>query len=217
MRKLTRPTPPNCLSKYQHGRDKWGDLIVAGDIGEIWLKLDDMQKKRCAYCEASIKTDKENSNSHVEHFRQRRTTSYPQGTFEWSNMFGSCNRQDSCGKYKDNLPVYRHQDLIKMDSEDPESFLEFLPDGNVVPKKGLEPAEKHRAEETIRIFNLNGPLRKIRETAMKGYMQTAEELAGYAAEFDEADWLPLLQDELDQIKDLPFTTAIRHVLLPNEA
>jgi hypothetical protein len=101
-----------------------------------------------------------------------------------------------------------------MDVEDPEHFLEFLVDGNVVPAKGLNQNEKHRAEETIRIFNLNGALRQIRETAVKGYMQTAEEFATYAEEFDEAEWLPLLQAELEQIKSLPFATAIKHALLP---
>jgi len=214
MHKLTRPTAPACLSQYQHGRDSWGDLIENGHVGEIWLKLDEMQQQRCAYCECAIKTDKDNSNSHIEHFRQRRSSSHPQGTFLWSNLFGSCNRQDSCGKHKDELPAYNHQDLIKMDVEDPEHFLEILPDGNVIPVNGLSQAERHRAEETIRIFNLNGSLRQMRETAIKGYIQTAEELAGYAEEFDEADWLPLLQEELDRIKDLPFTTAIKHTLLP---
>lgn len=212
MHKLTRPIPPACLSQYQYCRDNWGNLIANGHIGEIWLKLDEMQQQRCAYCECAIKTYRENSNSHIEHFRQRR--SYPQGTFLWGNVFGSCNRQDSCGKHKDDLPPYNHLDLIKMDVEDPETFLDFLADGNVVPAKGLNPGDKHRAEETIRIFNLNGSLRQIRETAIKGYIQTAEELASYAEEFDEADWLPLLQEELDSIKDLPFTTAIKHTLLP---
>lgn len=211
MHKLVRPIPPLCLSQYQHGRDNWGS-VTQDHKSEIWLKLDEMQQHRCAYCEAEIRTARENSNSHIEHLRQRR--SYPQGTFVWSNIFGSCNRQDSCGKYKDDLSPYNHQDLIKMDTEDPELFLEFLPDGNVVPAKGLNAAEEHRANETIRIFNLNGSLRQIRKTAVVGYLQTAEELATYAEEFDEEDWLPLLQDELSQIKDLPFTTAIKHMLLP---
>ncbi|MGH1430430.1 MAG: retron Ec78 anti-phage system effector HNH endonuclease PtuB [Neptuniibacter sp.] len=211
MHKLVRPIPPLCLSQYQHGRDNWGN-VTPDHKSEIWLKLDEMQQHRCAYCEAAIKTDINTSNSHIEHLRQRR--SFPQGTFLWSNLFGSCNRVDSCGKHKDNLPAYNHQDLIKIDEEDPEQFLEFLSDGNAVPAKGLNPDEKHRAEETIRIFNLNGALRQIRETAVKGYLQTAEELATYAEEFDEADWLPLLQDELEKIKNLPFTTAIKHVLLP---
>jgi len=129
-------------------------------------------------------------------------------------LFGSCNRSDSCGKYKDRLPEYNHTDLIKVDEDDPEEYLEFLPDGNVVPAKDLNPQQKHRAKETIRIFNLNGSLRQIRKTAVIGYLQTAEELASYAVEFDEADWSPLLKEELEQIKNLPFTTAIKHVLLP---
>ena len=213
MHKLVRPIPPICLSQYQHGRDYWG-CVTPDHKSEIWLKLDEMQQYRCAYCEAEIITNRANSNSHIEHLRQRRANSYPQGTFLWSNLFGSCNRQDSCGKHKDELPPYSYQDLIKMDDEDPEAFLEFLSDGNVVPVQGLNLRDKHRAEETIRVFNLNGALRQIRESAVKGYMQTAEELASYAAEFDEADWLPLLQDELDKIKDLPFMTAIKHTLLP---
>jgi len=211
MHQLNRPIPPQCLSHYQHGHDNWSRVTPAHK-NEIWLKIDEMQNKRCAYCEAAIQTEPGNRNAHIEHFRQR--SRYPQGTFQWSNIFGSCNRQDSCGKHKDNLPPYNHQDLIKMDSENPEDFLQFLPDGNVVPATGLNPTDKHRAEETIRIFNLNGSLRRIRETAIKGYLQTAKELAEYAAEFDEDDWRPLLDEELDHIEGLPFTTAIKHVLLP---
>lgn len=213
MHNLVRPIQPSCLNKYQHGLDNWRS-VTPEHKSEIWSKLDEMQQHRCAYCEAAIKTERLNSNAHIEHLRQRR--SFPQGTFLWSNLFGSCNRQDSCGKHKDNLAPYNHQDLIKMDEEDPERFFDFLPDGNVVPVKGLRPEDKHRAEETIRVFNLNGALRQIRETAVKGYLQTAEEFSAYAAdpEIDEADWLSLLQEELDRIKNLPFTTAIKHVLLP---
>jgi len=51
---------------------------------------------------------------------------------------------------------------------------------------------------------------------IKGYLQTAEELAEYVNDddFSEEDWLPLLEDELNKIKDLPFATAIKHVLSP---
>ncbi len=211
MHKLARPIAPTCLSQYRHGRDNWG-RVTPDHKSKIWLQLDEMQQHRCAYCEAVIKIDKNNSNSHIEHFRQRRN--HPQGIFLWSNLFGSCNRQDSCGKHKDGLPAYNHQDLIKMDDENPEDFLEFLSDGNVVAKKNLSPDNNKRAEETIRIFNLNGSLRQIRRSAVKGYLQTMEALAASAAEYTEDEWLPHLQDELDHIKDLPFTTAIKHMLLP---
>ena len=169
-----------------------------------------MQQHRCAYCEAGI--NKKDRNCHIEHFCQRNT--YPEGTFLWNNMFGSCNNPYSCGKHKDHPKrSYCHRDLIKPDVEDPENFLAFLPDGNISPVKGLSPASKKRAEETIRVFNLNGPLRQIRETTLKGYLHTAEEFMQYANEFDKDDWWPILQEELDKIKLLPFATAIKHTLL----
>ena len=143
-------------------------------------------------------------------FRQR--SRYPQGTFAWNNLFGSCNRDDSCGRHKDQCGSYQHQDLIKPDAEDPEHFLVFLPDGSVHPRATLTPDEKRRAEETIRILNLNGVLRQIRQTEVIGYIQTAEEFAAMAQNFPEEDWLPLLQEELSNIANLPYATAIRHVL-----
>lgn len=211
MHKLQRSITPQCLSQFSHGINNWGEVLPHQKT-EIWQALDKMQQKRCAYCEIEIKTDRDYNNAHIEHFRQR--SRYPQGTFQWANLFGSCNREDSCGKYKDRLPAYNHLDLIKMDVEDPEHFFMFLADGNAVPVKNLTLQDKNRAEETIRIFNINGSLRQIRETTVKGYLQTAEEFVKMAVEFEEEDWLPLLKKELDTIKTLPFATAIKHVLLP---
>ncbi|MBF0471842.1 MAG: TIGR02646 family protein [Gammaproteobacteria bacterium] len=213
MHRLTRSSqPPVCLANYHHGRNHWKQITPA-EKDEIWQKLEQMQQHRCAYCEAAISSEGEHGNRHIEHFRQR--SRYPQGTFAWSNLFGSCNREERCGKHKDKLPPYEHHDLIKPDSEDPEAFLQFLPDGNVAPVDGLSLSDQKRAEETIRIFNLNGSLRQIRETMIKGYLQTAEEFADLAAQYDESEWLPLLQAELRKIDHLPFATAIKQTLLPN--
>jgi uncharacterized protein (TIGR02646 family) len=210
MRFLTRPPAPACLAHYQHGRDNWGTVTPA-DKTDIWAGLNQMQQHRCAYCECHIDTGPDDHDAHIEHFRQR--SRYPQGTFDWANLFGSCNRDESCGKYKDRQ-AYQHQDLLKPDIEDPEHLLRFLPDGQVVPANNLAAHQRHRAEETIRIFNLNGVLRRIRENHVKGYLQTAEEFAEMAEAFDEHEWLPLLQAELDAIQHLPFATAIKHTLLP---
>jgi hypothetical protein len=35
-----------------------------------------------------------------------------------------------------------------------------------------------------------------------------------ANEFAEEEWYPLLEEELEAIKELPFATAIKHVLMP---
>jgi uncharacterized protein (TIGR02646 family) len=196
------------LGKFRHGLNQWKELSHA-DKKSIWECLNAMQSYRCAYCETSLLSKSGQQEAHIEHFRQR--CRYLQGTFDWSNLFGSCNRQESCGKHKDRQ-TYDHSDLIKVDDEDPEHFFRFLADGLVLPADHLSPAERLRAEETIRVFNLNGPLRQIRKFNLMGYLQTAEEIVSLAMEFDDADWRPYLDEELNAISGKPFETAIRHVL-----
>ncbi len=206
MHKLQRGIAPACLANYQHGRDTWG-VFTLDDKTDIWNGLEAMQGPLCAYCEAAIS----NGKKHIEHFRQKGRD--PTVTFLWSNLFGSCNREESCGKHKDNrCDVYPPAVLIKPDVEDPEHYFIFAPNGSISPRKNLSPADHHRAAETIRIFNLDGTLRQIRFREVAGYVQTAEEFAEMANEFPEADWLPLLQQELAATAQLPFATAIKHVL-----
>lgn len=206
MHKLQRGMAPACLANYQHGLHNWGN-VGSADKASIWTELEAMQGQRCAYCEAGIS----NGRRHIEHFRQKGRD--PAVAFLWSNLFGSCNRNDSCGKHKDNrCSVYPPADLIKPDVEDPEHYLVFAPNGSVSPRKSLSSADLHRASETIRIFNLDGALRQIRFREVAGYVQTAEEFATMANVFPEADWLPLLQQELSATAHLPFATVIKHVL-----
>lgn len=205
MHKLNRGGPPTCLTSYLYGLNNWGHVTPANKT-DIWYELEAMQGKRCAYCEKDIT----NSNKHIEHFRQR--SRYPQGTFAWENLFGSCNREVSCGKHKDGCGAYTPADIIKPDVEDPEVYLVFSQDGSVNPRKNLSPADYHRATETIRIFNLNGALRQIRVSQVVGYVQTAEAIAEMAVFFPVSDWLPWLQQEIAMTADLPFATAIKHVL-----
>ena len=214
MHQLQRdPTQPKGLSNYQHGRDTWSNTCPNQEERQaIWDKLNAMQGKRCAYCEADISGD----SKHIEHFRQR--SRYPQGTFAWDNLFGSCNRQNSCGKHKDEKAApYNDADLVKPDIEDPESLLVFDPNGGVSPRKGLSPQATQRASETIRVFNLDGVLKAIRRSELAGYVQTAEQFAEMAQHFSEAEWSTLLQEEIDNTTHLPFSTAIKHVLTRQSA
>lgn len=196
-----------CLARYRHGRDQWSYTTPTQvERGVIWDELNAMQGHRCAYCEGSLTE----SNRHIEHFRQR--DRYPQGTFDWTNLFGSCDREESCGKHKDKCGAYPPGDLIKCDVEDPERFLVFTPNGNVSARAGLSPTDAHRANETIRIFNLNGVLKHIRKAEVAGYIQTAEDFATMATFSEEHEWLPMLQEEVNNTSHLPYATAIKHVL-----
>ncbi|WP_224788154.1 retron Ec78 anti-phage system effector HNH endonuclease PtuB [Pseudomonas fluorescens] len=172
MRKLQRGSGPGCLSLYQHGRHNWG-CVTSEHRAEIWRDLNTMQGGRCAYCEAPINE----SDRHIEHFRQKGRD--PRVTFEWENLFGSCNRHESCGKHKDRC-AYAPLVLIKPDCDDPDDYWVFVSDGTIRPRADLSTPQQSRAEESLRIFNLdarNGRLRHMRREAVRQYLDTAEILA----------------------------------------
>lgn len=206
MHKLDRPAAPGCLARYQKGPQEW-QRISSAEKREIWEQLDAMQGQRCAYCESNLSEGRR----HIEHFRQR--SRYPQGTFQWDNLFGSCNRAGSCGRHKDRTQ-YRPSDLLKPDVDDPDDFLQFLADGQIVPRSDLSEGQRHRAEETLRVFNLDherGALRQMRRSAVQGYLGTVEDLQQWA-ELDEDLYVEYLHEELKAIAGQPFETAIRHLL-----
>lgn len=177
------------------------------------MHVEAMQGQRCAYCEGRTTTD----HRHLEHFEQKSRN--PPMTFSWQNLFGSCNREETCGRHKDRLARYDAADLIKPDVEDPEKFLIFIArTGKVEVREGLAGQDRHRALETIRIFNLNGgALPELRRAAARQYLPDAEQAQNY---FNAGDWtiedcLYFFQAELAATAVQPFATAIRHALLPS--
>lgn len=206
MHKLKRSqTPPSCLATYRHGLNNWGD-VTPEDKSEIWQMLEPMQGKRCAYCEISIEPPQKR---HIEHFEQKGRL--PQKTFVWSNLFGSCNYDDRCGRYKDKQH-YNSQDLIKPDIDDPEYYLVFAPNGSVSPRSNLSPSDHHKAQETIRVFRLDdGVLQQIRYRETCGYVQDAEFFAEMLNDYPD-DIQIELQEKINETSSLPFATAIKHIL-----
>ncbi|MDD0977492.1 retron Ec78 anti-phage system effector HNH endonuclease PtuB [Pseudomonas fontis] len=208
MRKLERQEAPGCLAHYQHGQQLWAD-VTPEHKAEIWAHLTMMQDVRCAYCESLI----EPTARHIEHFVQKGRDA--RVTFRWSNLFGSCNVKGSCGGHKDSCGRYDPNVLIKPDTDDASDYWVFVSDGTIRVRANLTPLDQQRAEESLRIFNLHatgGKLRSMRRTSLMRYLETAEELAGLAAECTTDEWQELLAGELEAIASEPFSTAIRHLL-----
>jgi TIGR02646 family protein len=202
--KLNRPAAaPACLASYHHGRHNWSAVSPA-DKDQIRGSLKTMQQNRCAYCEQALRDDA----CHIEHFRQRGR--YPQGTFQWSNLYLSCNRESTCGKHKDKQH-YAPADLLDPCTDNPDDYLRFYSDGQIRPRADLAAPNQHRAAETIRVFNLASPeLVAIRASELQGWIQIAEELQEWL-EFDETEYQAELNQQLHSISGQPFETAIRHL------
>ena len=95
----------------------------------------------------------------------------------------------------------------------------FVSDGTIAARSTLSDHARRRADETLRILNLDarhGALRERRRQAAAGYLQTAQELQKIAETFDESEWQPFLEAELETIQDEPFVTVIRHALLGSQ-
>lgn len=209
MKKLDRIAcpAPACLGDYHHVTHSWDD-VAPDHKAEIRAHLEIMQDRRCAYCEGDIDA----LGQHIEHFRRKKH--HPALTFDWNNLFWSCNVRDSCGHFKDNgAGPYNVADLINPCCDDPDAFFIFQADGTISIRHGLSAAEKHRASETLRVFSLDaewGRLRAMRKAAVSGYVTDAD------TAFDEG-WSPdeireYFAEELEYARYLPFYTAIRHVL-----
>lgn len=209
MRKLDRATcqSPQCLGSYRHGTHSWDDVSSAHKA-EIRAQLERMQGKRCAYCEGDVQV----LGQHIEHFRRK--SRHPALTFDWANLFWSCDQSDSCGHYKDHgAGNYNVSDLVDPCSDDPDAYFVFRSDGTIGVRSGLSARDQHRAAETLRVFSLDadwGRLRAMRKCAVSGYVKDADE--AFEAGLSTDDIREYFADVIEYAKNLPFYTAIRHVL-----
>lgn len=211
MRKLDRTTcaAPPCVGGYQHGAHSWDDVTPAHKA-EIRTHLETLQRRRCAYCEGDIDT----LGQHIEHFRRKGDPAYRHLTFDWSNLFWSCDQTDSCGHFKDHgAGPYNVNDLVNPCADDPDAFFIFQSDGTISIRHGLSTADQHRASETLRVFSLDaewGRLRAMRKIAVSGYVNDAD--TAFNAGWTPDDIRAYFAEELQIAQSLPFYTAIRHVL-----
>lgn len=205
MKKLTRIDAPECLNQFNHGCDQWDDVPKE----KVWEQLEQMQGGFCAYCECRL------NRKHIEHFRTR--NSHPQLTFEWSNLFASCGDSRKkggwrrCGIYKDDgAGNYDISCIIKPDEEEPSNYLLFLTSGVIACQPDLNDSDKHKAEETIRVFNLNGDtsLFSRRKLAIQAIQPEVSGLYEMQDKLNEEEWAEFLQEGLDAVKGQEFQTAL---------
>jgi uncharacterized protein (TIGR02646 family) len=208
MRRLDRTAvpAPAALGNYRPGTHKWDDDVEYNDRVAIQNSLEQMQGRRCAYCEGSL----DELGKHIEHFRRKHI--FPQLTFAWENLLWSCQASDSCGHFKDRNGKgwpYEVNNLINPCVDDPDRFFRFRTDGSISIRHGLSQTERTKAEETLRVLNLDdGRLRNMRKRAVAAYLNMAIGDHG----FTEADLQQLFQSELLIAADYPFYSCVRHAL-----
>lgn len=209
MRKLDRSSAsvPVCLSCYQHGKHNWGN-VTSEQKDEIQKSLEEMQGRRCAYCEGPVDA----LGRHIEHFRTKH--GFPALTFDWSNLYWSCEQSDSCGRHKDHSSApYNPDDLIDPCREDPDRFFRFRSDGTIQVRTDITEKEQRRAWETLRVFNLNpshGRLRQMRKRALEAYKAQEPDILAVLETFESSERDAFIAEELKRTASEPFSAVIRH-------
>ena len=209
MRKLDRAAvaAPPCLGRYKHGQDNW-NAVDHSERQQIRDALERMQGRRCAYCEGPL----DELGQHIEHFRSRDRHSTL--TFAWTNLYWSCDRHDSCGRYKDHdARPYVPDDLIDPCFDDPDRFFRFHSDGTIAVRHDLPAADRRRAVETLRVFNLDpghGRLRSMRQRVAEAYQAVEMGILDALIDCSEAERREFIEDEIARTADQPFSTVIRH-------
>lgn len=222
MKKLVRGNAPVCLRRFKHGRDQWSVIHNNGLTDDVWGNINDMQHGYCAYCECKLLED--NTKRHIEHFIQR--DSDPALTFDWGNIFGSCNSPNRCGKYKDTSSVAKKIDLrrvCKPDVQDPSDILLYLNTGKVRVKTELNEKDLEIAKNTILVFNLDGDssLENSRKSAIAGEKKLADAYWQMLVEDTAGELTSLLEAELAQalirIVNAEHSTTLRQLWQYNKS
>lgn len=194
MRKIVKREPLPILSDYvrKHKPTRWENVPfeIRANVREYILNSE--QSGFSAYTERKL--DGADESLHVDHFLKQQLCIKER--FEWTNLFVDehAGSEQYGADYKDNSkhsPVKSLEDnqkLINPSLEDPHDYFEYVANGDIVPKSGLNQFQKVRAEFTIKAFNLNGSLTNQRRDVLR--MIAAYKLGNCTAE-DTKDTLSL--------------------------
>ena len=156
MRRINKGDPFDDFVKYldKHKPSKWeelnGELRYNMRLHILLYEQDCL----CGYSE--IPLDAENTSSHIDHFVKR---DYDHSKiFDWDNLVVSAIDEDYGGKYKDNtykIKQNEYAQIFNPTKDDMGQYIEYLRDGRIAPRDGIQDAINDKILKTIEVFNLN--------------------------------------------------------------
>lgn len=210
VRTRRRPSPPPTLTLNKAAwTARWKRIDAARTDGDWATRNAKRDLKgplltltwgKCVFCEGNLGSQ---AYPQIEHYISRKVA--PGRAFQWTNLFPACQMCNTSKGHAD------HQGrLLKADAEDPEPFFWIGPEGDIAPYPGLGAIEKLRAEETIRLCDLNrGMLRENRLSVAKRVKRWLERTAGLNDGLDQP-----AREEWDELSDPrhPHKVVVRRTL-----
>jgi len=131
-------TKPNFFDKLIRDKKSWQDIPDRKELRENLFKE---QSGMCAYCEIKLKS------YHIDHFFKRDL--FPNLTFDYNNLFLSCDCENNCAKFKDKFGLTKEEfyNIFSPVDINLDEF-EYSFTGDIIGKTD-------KAKRTIEVFNLN--------------------------------------------------------------
>jgi uncharacterized protein (TIGR02646 family) len=198
----TLPPPPQLV---KHGK-RWtarfqaalnstsqSDWATAHAKRVLRAALRDLAHGKCVYCESALEVT---SYLEIDHYVAK--TTRRDIAFEWTNLLPACRLCNNAKGEQDHQGV-----LLKPDADDPEPFFWSHPDtGKLEPHPNLDEAQSHRANESIRLCDLQRPALCTKRVEM--LMRVHKWLSN--AEPASPEWEELSSPSLE------YKFVLRHVL-----
>ena len=148
MRHIDKQEPEFYTQFIKSNKPKhWDDFSIGAELRKHML--DNEQNWQCAYTE--IRINEKRKPSHIDHFKRKHGSLYPELIFDYNNLFTADSSDDYGARYKDNEVKTKddYNDLLNpTDLVISKSFKYNLSNGEI---EGITDKAKH----TIKIFNLN--------------------------------------------------------------
>lgn len=159
MRRINKQQPLVAFSDFVrlHKPRKWEDLDPNVSKESRCHILLNEQGSLSGYTEKLLDVDK--ADLHIDHFYKR--SLFNANVFDWNNLVVDEHSPYYGADYKDNNREHgakSRQDydmIINPVKENPQDFFEYLSNGSIVPKVGLDEHDSQKAIRTIEVFNLN--------------------------------------------------------------
>ena len=159
MRHIEKKEPiPEFLSFIRNGpHSNWQDIHDEPSCPGLYRNCRDhilIEEQDCMSGYTEMPLDSE-GNIHIDHFKKKGM--FITETFNWNNFIVDSLESGYGACYKDNhiSNVSDYNKLINPVEEDPQYYLTYQSNGNMVPKSGLTSSELEKAKFTLATFNLN--------------------------------------------------------------
>ncbi len=200
---------PQCFQDFidnEHPQ-KWDDIHHSRANPQVYETcrkyiLEIEQHGISAYTECPLWN---NANLHIDHFRKKGMNWPVNQTFRWENLFVDERNNNYGACYKDNNTSNKadYDSIIDPAQEDPEEYLTYVANGEMVPQSAISSAKKHKAQFTCDRFNLNH----------EALVSKRCQIISYINEYYKGGMS--CQDIRSALKDSGFPTVIEYALKLN--